>query len=133
MSAKVASRNTGSQKEEKIVLTDVQMFTEVRLLRAGKLFVGNMSYVDAVIRSYDALLESGRTTNRVIDEGISKLDELRIKLQYAETSVKDYRAVLADSQHEADEFRQLAATRAEEIRELNEIVATLTKANQGIQ
>ena len=54
MGAKLASRNTGMVKEEKSKLTDAEMLAQVRNLRAGKLFVCNMEYVDALLRLYDA-------------------------------------------------------------------------------
>ena len=39
--------------KEVVALTPRQMIAEVRRLRAGGLFVGNMEFVDALLKAYD--------------------------------------------------------------------------------
>lgn len=105
MGAKLASRNTGMVKEEKPKLTDAQMVAEVRKLRAGKLFVGNMEYVDAVLRDRDSLVAAGdilanstKEANLVIEEAIATIEELRGQLASERQQVIDLASALTEEQ-----------------------------------
>jgi len=52
-----ATQAQGQQApKEKIILTPDQAISEIRKLRAGKLFVGNMEYVDHLLQAYDAAI-----------------------------------------------------------------------------
>lgn len=53
-----ATQSQGQQAlKEKIVLTAEQAIREIRNLRAGKLFIGNMEYVDHLLAAYDAAIQ----------------------------------------------------------------------------
>jgi hypothetical protein len=80
MGSKLASRSTRVAKEVKSIPTDAQMIQEIRNLRAGLLAELNASYIDALLRAHDALVESVKTTNLVMEEGIAKIEELRAEL-----------------------------------------------------
>ncbi len=70
------SRQTQSQGQqapkEKIVVTQEQAIQEIRNLRAGKLFVGNMEYVDHLLAAYDALLNQIALDKDLNDRGHDK-------------------------------------------------------------
>jgi hypothetical protein len=48
--------------KEVVVLTPEQMIAEVRRLRAGGLFVGNMEFVDALLAEYSKLVHDHAVT-----------------------------------------------------------------------
>jgi hypothetical protein len=58
--------------KEQIVLTTEQAIKEIRNLRAGKLFVGNMEYVDHLLAAYDALLAQIALDKDLNDRGQDK-------------------------------------------------------------
>ncbi len=58
--------------KEQVILTQEQAIKEIRNLRAGKLFVCNMEYVDHLLAAYDALLNQIALDKDLNDRGRDK-------------------------------------------------------------
>jgi pyruvate/oxaloacetate carboxyltransferase len=78
--AKTAEREVKTPKEV-LELTPEQKIAEIRNLRAGGLFVGNMTYVDALLAAYDsekaAVLHLGQATAALLSRAETAESKLR--------------------------------------------------------
>jgi hypothetical protein len=66
------TRQTQSQGQqapkEKVILTTEAAISEIRKLRAGRLFVGNMEYVDHLLAAYDAAIAENSKMSDTINQ-----------------------------------------------------------------
>ena len=69
------AENVANIPVEKPKLTTERAIAEIRSLRAGGLFVGNMEFVDKLLVEYDKLLEGKKQLNKVAFEALNRLSE----------------------------------------------------------
>ena len=63
--------------KEQVILTQEQAIREIRNLRAGKLFVGNMEYVDHLLAAYDAAIQE----NSDLADTVNQQDDAITRMQ----------------------------------------------------